>query len=89
MWWWWKARRRKEKEEGGGEGNERLPGGDLEDLGRHSDGSLDSEILILGSVDEIVGDYTKKKGTKRKRVSSKRKGKRKGRREGTYTSQGS
>ena len=35
----------------------RLPGGDLEDLGRHSDGSLDSEVLVLGPVDQVVGDY--------------------------------
>ena len=42
--------------EGERERDERLPGGDLEDLSGHPDGSLDSEILVLGSVDEIVGD---------------------------------
>lgn len=33
-----------------------LSGGDLEDLGGHSDGTLNSEVLVLGSVDEVGRD---------------------------------
>jgi hypothetical protein len=34
----------------------RLPGGDLQVLGREPDGSLDSEVLVLGTVDKVGGD---------------------------------
>ena len=34
-----------------------LSGGNLERLGWHSDGTLDVEILILGTSDQIVADY--------------------------------
>ncbi len=36
--------------------NSPLPGSDPQDLGGHPDGSVDSEILILGSVDEVGAD---------------------------------
>lgn len=39
------------------EGSSRLAGGDLEDLGRHADGTLDAEVLVLGPVDEVVRDW--------------------------------
>ena len=35
----------------------RLPGGDLQVLGREPDGSLDTEVLVLGTVDKVGGDY--------------------------------
>ena len=34
-----------------------LTGGDLEDLGRETDGALDTELLVLGTVDQVVRDY--------------------------------
>lgn len=34
-----------------------LAGGDLEDLGRETDGSLDAKALALGALDELRGDY--------------------------------
>lgn len=34
----------------------RLSGGDLQVLGREPDGSLDSEVLVLGTVDEVGRD---------------------------------
>jgi len=34
-----------------------LAGGDLEDLGGEADGSLDAEVLVLGAVDQVRGDY--------------------------------
>jgi hypothetical protein len=33
-----------------------LTGGDPEDLGGETDGSLDLELLVLGTVDEVVRD---------------------------------
>jgi hypothetical protein len=33
-----------------------LPRGDAEDLGGETDGSLDAEVLVLGTVDEIRAD---------------------------------
>ena len=33
-----------------------LTGGDLEDLGWETNGALDTELLILGTVDQIRGD---------------------------------
>ena len=33
-----------------------LAGGDLEDLGGKADGALDTELLVLGTVDEISRD---------------------------------
>ena len=36
--------------------NVRLSGGVLEDLGGQSDGSLDLEVSVLGSVDEVTTD---------------------------------
>ena len=32
-------------------------GGDLEDLGWETDRALDAELLVLGTVDEVSGDY--------------------------------
>ena len=37
--------------------NVRLSGGVLEDLGGESDGSLDLEVSVLGSVDEVTTDW--------------------------------
>jgi hypothetical protein len=34
-----------------------LTGGDLEDAGRETDGALDAELLGLGALDEVGGDY--------------------------------
>ena len=34
----------------------RLAGGDLEDLGGKTDGTLDAELLVLGPVDEVRRD---------------------------------
>lgn len=34
-----------------------LTGGDLQDLGGEADRSLDTELLVLGAVDEIAGDW--------------------------------
>lgn len=34
-----------------------LTGGDLEDAGRETDGALDAELLGLGTLDEVGGDY--------------------------------
>ena len=34
-----------------------LTGGDLEDLGGETDGALDTELLVLGTVDQVVRDY--------------------------------
>jgi hypothetical protein len=34
-----------------------LAGGDLQDLGGEADGSLDAEVLGLGALDEVGGDY--------------------------------
>lgn len=34
-----------------------LTSGDLQDLGRETDGALDTELLVLGTVDQIIGDY--------------------------------
>ena len=34
----------------------RLAGGDLEDLGGETDGALDAELLVLGTVDELLAD---------------------------------
>jgi hypothetical protein len=42
----------------GGRGYSRLPGGDLQVLGGQPDGSLDSEVLVLGPVDEVGRDYS-------------------------------
>ena len=36
-----------------------LAGGDLEDLGGETDGALDTELLVLSTVDQVRGDYTK------------------------------
>jgi hypothetical protein len=36
----------------------RLAGGDLEGLGRQAHWTLDSELLLLGSVNQIAADYT-------------------------------
>ena len=33
-----------------------LAGGDLEDLGGKADGALDTELLVLGTVDQVSGD---------------------------------
>ena len=33
-----------------------LTGGDLEDLGGETDGALDAELLVLGTVDELLAD---------------------------------
>ena len=33
-----------------------LTGGDLEDLGGEADGALDTELLVLGAVDQIRRD---------------------------------
>jgi hypothetical protein len=33
-------------------------GGDPEDLGWKADGALDTELLVLGTVDEVSGDCT-------------------------------
>ena len=41
----------------GGSRYSRLPGGDLQVLGGQPDGSLDSEVLVLGPVDEVGRDY--------------------------------
>ena len=38
------------------EGTYSLPGGDLEDLGGETDGALDLELLVLGTVDEVSRD---------------------------------
>jgi hypothetical protein len=35
-----------------------LTGGDLEDLGRETNGALNTELLILGTVDQVRRDYT-------------------------------
>ena len=35
-----------------------LAGGDLEDLGGKADGALDTELLVLGTVDQVSRDYT-------------------------------
>lgn len=34
-----------------------LTGGDLEDAGRETNGALDAELLGLGTLDEVGGDY--------------------------------
>ncbi len=34
-----------------------LTGGDLEDLGGETDGTLDTELLVLGAVDQVGRDY--------------------------------
>ena len=34
-----------------------LASGDLEDLGGETDGALDTELLVLGTVDQVVRDY--------------------------------
>lgn len=34
-----------------------LTGGDPEDLGGETDGALDLELLVLGTVDQVVRDY--------------------------------
>jgi len=34
-----------------------LTGGDLQNLGGESDGALDSQLLVLGTVDEIVAEF--------------------------------
>jgi hypothetical protein len=33
-----------------------LTGGDLKDLGGETDGALDAELLVLGTVDELLAD---------------------------------
>jgi len=33
-----------------------LTGGDLQDLGGESDGAFDSQLLVLGTVDEVVAE---------------------------------
>ena len=33
-----------------------LTGGDLEDLGGKANGALDTELLVLGTVDQVIGD---------------------------------
>jgi hypothetical protein len=35
----------------------RLSGGDLQDLGGHSNGTLDTDIPVLGSGDQVTTDY--------------------------------
>lgn len=35
----------------------RLTSGDLEDLGRQTNGTLDAKFLVLGAVDQISRDY--------------------------------
>lgn len=35
----------------------RLTGGDAEDLGRETNGTLDLELLVLSTLDEISRDY--------------------------------
>lgn len=37
--------------------NLRLTGGVLEDLGRETDGALDAEVTVLGTVDEVTADW--------------------------------
>jgi hypothetical protein len=34
-----------------------LASGDLEDLGRKSDGTLHAKLLIFGAVNEVIRDY--------------------------------
>lgn len=34
-----------------------LTGGDLEDLGGETNGALDTELLVLSTVDQVVRDY--------------------------------
>lgn len=36
-----------------------LTGGDLKDLGRKADGALDTELLVLSTVDQVRRDCTK------------------------------
>lgn len=38
-------------------GTHSLTGGDLEDLGGKADGALDTELLVLGTVDQVIGDF--------------------------------
>lgn len=38
-------------------GSYSLAGGDLENLGREADGTLDTELLVLGTVNKVGGDY--------------------------------
>ena len=38
-------------------GTHRLAGRDLKDLGGEADGALDTELLVLGTVDEVRRDY--------------------------------
>ena len=33
-----------------------LTSGDLEDLSGQTDGALDTELLVLGTVDQVIGD---------------------------------
>jgi hypothetical protein len=40
----------------GASGTHGLTSGDLQDLGRETNGALDMELLVLGPVDEIAGD---------------------------------
>ncbi len=51
-------------------GTHSLTGGNLENLGGQTDGSFDTELLVLGTVDEVVRDYTnnENKNTNSKRV---------------------
>lgn len=39
-----------------------LTGGDFQDLGRETNGSLDTELLVLGPVDEIGRDLSDQSG---------------------------
>lgn len=34
-----------------------LTGGDLQDLGGETNGALHTELLVLGTVNQVVGDY--------------------------------
>ena len=37
-----------------------LTGGDLQHLGGQADGSLDTELLVLGTVDQVLRDCSRK-----------------------------
>ena len=41
-----------------------LAGGDLQDLGGKADGALDTELLVLSTVNQIGRDYDKSVNTK-------------------------
>jgi hypothetical protein len=59
----WSAVVRNNEVKLGGRRYSRLPGGDLQVLGGQPDGSLDSEVLVLGPVDEVGRDYSTQTNT--------------------------